>query len=320
MYAIVSPFWNTFDDIGLTYFIPEHLQWDIKKYCIVEIPLKNKIEIAVVLDLQESTDIDLDKIKSLISIKTSHTYLQAYQWELMYFIVKHYFTLVHNAAGLFFPRNLREKIKNEKIERELEKLESIKPEYVFNYDRSLTEKQSLVYNTILKSENNKHLLYGITGSGKTEIYIHLMKKYLDEWKQSLLLIPEIILWGQIGDRIKQVFWEEVIVINSTVTEATKTKYFLWIRSWKIKIVLGTRSALFYPYNDLWVIIVDEEHDGSYVSDSAPRYHWVEVAEKISELTWCKLLLASGTPSVKSMYRGVKWEYEVLNLLEKFSGN
>ncbi len=319
MYAIVSPFWNTFDDIGLTYFIPEHLEADIKKYCIVEIPLKNKIEIALVLDIQKVSDVDASKIKSLISIKANHIYLPDYAWELIYFITNHYFTLIHNAVSLFFPRNLRDKISKDKIEKEFEKIENFHPKYSFNYDRSLTENQLLIYNSIVNSENNKSLLYGITGSWKTEIYIHLIKKYLDEWKQSLLLIPEIILWWQIGDRIKQVFWDEVVVINSTVTEATKTKYFLWIKSWKIKVVLGTRSALFYPFSDLWIIIVDEEHDSSYVSDSAPRYSWVEVAERISELTWCKLLLASGTPSVKSMYRGVKWEYEVLNLLEKFTG-
>ena len=319
MYAIVSPFWNTFDDIGLTYFIPEHLEEDIKKYQIVEIPLKDKIEIALVLDIVSDTDIEASKIKSLIGLKTDHVYLKAYQWELIAWITKNYFTLIHNAVSLFFPRNLKEKIKNEKIEKEFEKLEKLDPKYSFSYNRSLTEKQLSVYSAVLNSKNHKHLLYWITGSWKTEIYIHLIRKYLDKWKQSLLLIPEIILWGQIWDRIKQVFWDEVVVINSTVTEATKTKYFLWIRSWKIKIVLGTRSALFYPFSDLWIIIVDEEHDNSYVSDSAPRYSWVEVAEKISELTDCKLLLASGTPSVKSMYRGVKWEYEVLNLLEKFTG-
>ena len=319
MYAIVSPFWNTFDDIGLTYFIPEHLRNELQLYQIVEIPLKDKIEIAVVLKIETTSDIEQSKLKSIISIKTPHVYLHDYQWELICWIVEYYFTLIHNAAWLFFPRNLRMKITNEKIEKEFEKLEKLEIKYDFNYDRSLTQNQESVYNKILESENNKHLLYGITGSGKTEIYIHLIKKYLDEWKQSLLLIPEIILWGQIGDRIKQVFWEEVVVINSTVTEATKTKYFLWIRSGKIKIVLGTRSALFYPFSDLWIIIVDEEHDGSYVSDSAPRYSWVEVAEKISELTNWKLLLASGTPSVKSMYRGVKWEFKVLSLLEKFTG-
>ena len=319
MYAIVSPFWNTFDDIWLTYFIPEDFRDDIKKYQVVEIPLKNKIDIAVVLDIVLETDIDQSKLKSLISIKSLHAFLYDYQWDIIYWMTKNYFTLIHNAVWLFFPRNLRAKIKNEKIEKEFDKLEKSDVKYDFSYDRSLTQNQQSVYNQILDSKNNKYLLYGITGSGKTEIYIHLIKKYLDEWKQSLLLIPEIILWGQIGDRIKQVFWDEVVVINSTVTEATKTKYFLWIRSGKIKIVLGTRSALFYPFSDLWIIIVDEEHDGSYVSDSAPRYSWVEVAEKISELTNCKLLLASGTPSVKSMYRGVKWEFKVLNLLEKFTG-
>jgi primosomal protein N' (replication factor Y) len=199
--------------------------------------------------------------------------------------------------------------------------------YTFNFSNTLTQNQEKVYNDIKSSKNNKILLFWVTWSWKTEIYIKLIKDTLEAWKQSLFLIPEIILWNQILDKIKEVFWKDVIIINSTITEAQKTKYFLDILHNQAKIILWTRSALFYPYdNNLWLIIIDEEHDNSYISEKAPRYNAVEVAEKIAEISWklkaeswkeIKLLLASGTPSINSMYNWVKGKYELINLLEKY---
>jgi primosomal protein N' (replication factor Y) len=164
------------------------------------------------------------------------------------------------------------------------------------------------------------LLFWVTWSWKTEIYIKLINDVIRTWKQALLLIPEIILWNQTLEKIKKVFWNDVIIINSTVSEAKKTKYFLDILHNKAKIILWTRSALFYPYDNLWLIIIDEEHDNSYISEKAPKYSSVEVAEKIVEISWkegVKLLLASGTPSIDSMYFGVKGKYELVSLLEKY---
>jgi primosomal protein N' (replication factor Y) len=89
---------------------------------------------------------------------------------------------------------------------------------------------------------------------------------------------------------------------------------------KAKIIIWTRSALFYPYNDLWSIIVDEEHDNSYVSDQSPRFHSLDIVNKISDLLNIPLLLASGTPSVTSMFKSVKWEYKQVSLLKKYKRN
>jgi primosomal protein N' (replication factor Y) len=89
---------------------------------------------------------------------------------------------------------------------------------------------------------------------------------------------------------------------------------------KAKVIIWTRSALFYPYNNLWSIIVDEEHDNSYVSDQAPRFHSLDIVNKISDLLNIPLLLASWTPSVTSMYKSVKWEYKQVSLLKKYKRN
>lgn len=316
MYAIVSPFFKTFDDIWLTYLIPDFLVWEIKPGLIVSIPFKTNIEFWVVLKIEKeiSWDLDESKIKSLISIHNPFIFLSGYRLKLISWIASYYLSVLHNSHNLFFPKNLTNKIKKSKVD--LSKIKEYN--YTFSHDITLSKEQERVYKELINSKNNKILFYWLTWSWKTEIYIKLIQDYLKKWKQILFLIPEIILSNQLSEKIINVFWNDVLIINSTVTDATKTKYWLDINSQNAKIIIWTRSALFYPYNNLWLIIIDEEHDNSYISDSTPRYNTIEVANKITELNWNKLILASGTPSIKSMYKWIKWEYEVINLLEKYS--
>ncbi|QFR39255.1 DEAD/DEAH box helicase [Candidatus Gracilibacteria bacterium 28_42_T64] len=315
MYCIVSPFSKTFDEIGLIYFVPDFLSNHLVVGNIVEIPLKSQIEVAVVLNTEvELGDIETSKIKSLISIKNSDIFFQKYHKELILWIAKYYFTPIHNSLSIFFPRNLREKIIKDKIEIN-------KPgnnySYTYNHNLVLSEPQNKAFTEVKTVSNKKVLLYGLTGSGKTEIYIKLIKETIDGGAQALLLIPEIILTNQISEKISKVFGDQVLIINSTVTDATKTKYWIDIYNGNAKIIIGTRSALFYPYKNLDLIIIDEEHDNSYVSDSSPRYNAIEVANKISDLTGAKLLLASGTPSIKNMYQALKGKYKLVSLLERY---
>lgn len=315
MYCLVSPFNKSFDEIWLMYFVPDFLSKDLKIGNIVEIPYGKEIEIAIVLDVNTSIwNIDESKIKSIISIKNNNIFLKDYQINLVKWLASFYITPIHNTVNLFFPRNLLDKIKKDKVENF-----NTKQEYNYNFqqniDFSLAQENS--YNQIIKSENKKVLLYGITWSGKTEIYIKLIQKYLQEDKQSLLLIPEIILSNQISNKIKEAFWEDVIIINSTVSAAKRTNLWFDIYNSKAKIIIWTRSALFYPYQNLWIIIVDEEHDNSYISDQSPRFHSWDIVNYISDSLNIPLLLASGTPSVTSMYKSIKWEYQQVSLLEKY---
>ena len=315
MFILVSPFWKTFDDVWLVYFVPDHLENEIKKWIIVEIPIKSNIEDWVILEILQETDIDFDisKIKSMISVKNWEVFLKDYQLLLVRWIAKFYFSSIHNALNLFFPRNLKEKILKWTLK------ENIKPEDKIDYKNtiSLNSSQQETYNKITKPDNKKILLYWVTGSWKTEIYIKLIEDCIEQWKQSLLLIPEIILTNQIAKKIEKVFPTWLVIINSSITEATKTKYWQSINSWDTKIIIWTRSAIFYPFSNLWQIIIDEEHDNSYLSDKTPRYNTIEIAEQISELLDIRMLLASWTPSIKSMYKALKGDYTLVNLLEKY---
>lgn len=317
MYLQISPFFKTFDDLGLIYLVPEHLKGDIKIWQIVEIPFKDKIEIGLILDIKKSIIVDFDhsKIKPIISIYNSNIFLSGYRTILLAWIATFYITAIHNSHNLFFPKNLTQKIKKNKIDLNIP---SNNTSYIFNTNIKLSEKQSETYNKIKQSNNTKCLLYGLTWSWKTEIYIKLIKDMLDEWKQTLFLIPEIILTNQLSEKIQKIFWDNVIIIHSAITDATKSKFWVSINNWDSKIIIWTRSSIFYPYNNLGLIIIDEEHDNSYVSDSSPRYNTIEIAEKITELNKNKLILASGTPSVKSMYKALKWDFNLVTLLEKFN--
>lgn len=315
MYALIIPFWKTFDEQGLIYKIPDNLLSGIVLWCLVSIPLKNNLEYGIVYKIIDNiADMDLKiEIKSILEIINNNPIINSYRLNLLEYISINYFTPIHNSLNLFLPKNLKEKLINNK----LDFLKTWDYRYNFDFDKSLTKNQEIVFQDIIDSRENKFLLFWVTWSWKTEIYIKLIQHYINQDKQVLLLIPEIILWNQIYKKICQVFWDDVLLLNSTVSEAKKTNYFLDIYHNKAKIILWTRSALFSPYSSLWLIIIDEEHDNSYVSDQSPRYNSVEIANKITEINNNKMLLASWTPSINSMYKAVKWEYKLLNLLEKY---
>lgn len=315
MFSIISPFSQSFDDFWFTYRIPENLKDTLKSWMIVKVPFWKKEIFWVVLDILNEIDFDEKKIKEIISVYSENIFLNQNQIKLLQFISTYYFCLIHTSITLFFPKNLIWKIiKNKFHFKENQK----KLEYKFDYKKTLNQNQKEVFDEILDSKNNKFLLYWVTWSWKTEIYINLIKHYLDSWKQTLLLVPEIILTNQIFDRIKEVFGENILILNSTVSEAKKTIYWEEIYNCNAKIIIWTRSSLFYPYNNLWLIIVDEEHDNSYISDNTPRYDTIEVVKKMCEFDKnLKLVLWSGTPKINHLYNGLKWEFKVLNLFEEY---
>lgn len=315
MLVQISPFSRSFDDVWITYFVPKDLEQEIKLWIILEIPLQSKITVWVVLDIfdDELLDIPKEKLKSIISIKNKNQLLFSYQVTLVNWIAKYYFSSISSSLSLFFPQNLRKKIENWKIDLNSQK----KLNYKYDYTKELTSDQKIALKQIEESKN-KLLFYWITGSWKTEIYINLIKKYLEKWQQSLIMIPEIILTNQIADRFQKIFWKDIVIINSSISDATKTKNRIDIFTWNAKIIIWTRSSLFYPYKDLWLIIIDEEHDLSYSSQNSPRIDSKEVASKICDLSWVKLILASGTPCIKNMYKAIMWEFEIVNLLKEYN--
>ena len=176
-----------------------------------------------------------------------------------------------------------------------------------NRKLKLTEEQQIAYNKIEKSiEDNRFeefLLYGVTGSGKTEIYMQLIEKIIEVGKGAILLVPEISLTPQMLDRFIGRFGKEKIaVLHSKLSTGERYDEWKKIKDNRAKIVIGARSAIFAPLKNLGIIIVDEEHDNSYKSESSPRYNAKEVAEKVCIDNNIPLVLGSATPDLTTFYR------------------
>lgn len=185
---------------------------------------------------------------------------------------------------------------------------------------SLSVKQQEIYNEIIKSKESKYLLYGVTGSGKTLIYLHLINHYLSEGKTALLLVPEISLTIQTMNFFKNYFKENIAILHSSLSDREKYNEYLKIKRKDVRVVIGVRSAIFAPLENFGVIIIDEEHSDTYNEYSKnPKYSTKDIAIFRSEYNNAKLVLASATPLVKDYYLAEKTkEYKLLKLLNKYN--
>ncbi len=183
--------------------------------------------------------------------------------------------------------------------------------------KELTVNQKEVYEKILNTDKLVSLLFGVTGSGKTEVYLHLARHYINKGKEVLILVPEISLTPQMIQRVKERF-NDVIFYHSELNDQERYEQYKRVKDGEVKIVVGTRSSIFLPFNDLGLIIIDEEHDTSYKQDNTPCYLAKNVATKRALAFGAKLLLASATPSLDSYTRALKGEYELLRLNERIN--
>ena len=185
----------------------------------------------------------------------------------------------------------------------------------------LTDEQQIAVNTVSKTigenEYEKFLLYGVTGSGKTEVYLQLIDEVINMNKTAIVLVPEISLTPQMLDRFIARFGKEKIaVLHSKLSVGERHDEWERIKSGEVKIVIGARSAIFAPIENLGIIIIDEEHDSSYKSESNPRYDAKEVAEKIAKFSNCPVVLGSATPDVTTYYNSKNGKIKLLELTKR----
>jgi len=161
-----------------------------------------------------------------------------------------------------------------------------------------------------------YLLHGITGSGKTEVYIELISNIIEEGKQAIVLIPEIALTYQTVMRFYSRFGDKISIINSRLSKGEKFDQFERAKNGQISVMIGPRSALFTPFANLGIIIIDEEHESSYKSESIPRYHAREVAIQRANTAEASVVLGSATPSIEAYYRALDKKYTLLELKQR----
>lgn len=185
--------------------------------------------------------------------------------------------------------------------------------------RDLTIEQQLALDTIDEQSQlskRQFLLFGVTGSGKTQVYIELAKKARAKNQQVLVLVPEIVLTGQLVTSFKEYFADDVAVIHSRLSLGERNDTFFKIRSKQVGIIIGARSALFAPFENLGLIIMDEEHDPSYKQDESPRYHTHDIVEEMSNIYQALLVMGSATPSLESYYKAQTGQYVLLQMKKR----
>ena len=205
----------------------------------------------------------------------------------------------------------------------IEKVE-VKKEISTAYDKykkfNLNDEQDLAFKKIKSKADGQFLLFGVTGSGKTEIFLQMVEEVINQGKEAIILVPEISLTPQTIERFKGRFDEKIAIIHSGLTPKERFDQWRMINNGEVKIAIGARSAIFAPFKNLGIIIIDEEHDNSYTSSKDPKYHTDEIARFRANYNNCNLILASATPSINTMTRAQNGDYDLIHLKNRVNNN
>lgn len=177
----------------------------------------------------------------------------------------------------------------------------------------LNFEQQKAYDRITGSKDKVFLIKGVTGSGKTEVYMHLVKNIINKGKDAIILVPEISLTPQMVERFKGRFGRDITIYHSRLSDGEKQDEWQRVKNGEVKIAIGARSALFLPFNNLGLIIIDEEHEASYKSEQNPKYDSIELSKIMAGIYDAKLVLGSATPSVNSYYESKAGRISLINM-------
>lgn len=303
---------------AFTYSIPRDMETVVKKGSRVVVPFgKKKIYTGVVLRVHEDAPADVlvkDIHEVLDAVPTvSDRQIAFWQWMADYYLC----TVgdVYNAA---MPAGMKATEKKE-TSRRRKKVATVQAEGVKN---TLNAAQQRAFEQINDSFREKDitLFHGVTSSGKTEVYIHLIDKYIQEGKQVLYLLPEIALTTQITERLRNVFGDKLGVYHSKFADGVRVEIYSRLLSGKpYGLILGARSSVFLPFQNLGLVIVDEEHETSYKQqDPAPRYHARSAAIMLARQYGAKTLLGTATPSLETFHHAQNGRYGYVPLMQRYN--
>ncbi|MCB1160260.1 MAG: primosomal protein N', partial [Leptospiraceae bacterium] len=282
------------DRDSLTYIIPKSMEKNISVGVRVEVPLKARKVEGTVIEIHSSEP--SYPVKEILKLVDKTPVVTEEQIELAFWMKDMYLASLGECLYKMVPGGRRKKnIKNLGVEVEANLL-------------NLNSEQEIAFKNIYScfGKESSHLLYGVTGSGKTEVYIHLIHKLLEETdKSAIYLVPEISLTVQTLRRLQIIFGDELAILHSALRISDRYNTYLQILKGEKRIVVGTRSAIFSPVQNLGLVIIDEEHDSSYKEHSSPRYHARQVAMQRCKTHSAVLLMGTATPSVELYYHATK---------------
>ena len=295
---------NSAQDLDKTfqYIIPEEMEESIVPGVRVTVPFGPRSIKGFVVGISDEAAVDPERLKPIASFSAKDVAVEGQLIELARWMSEYYGCTLNQALKtVLFSRRRVAAGRARKKQAELpEKKETAKIE--------LNAEQLVAVDKILKGYPRPALLYGITGSGKTEVYMELIEAMQQAGRQTILLIPEISLTYQNLTRFYNRFGDRVGCVNSRLSEGERYESFARAKSGAIDVMIGPRSALFTPFEKLGLIIVDEEHETAYHSDTSPRYDAVDVALKRAELAGAGVVLGSATPSLATYRHALNGDY------------
>ncbi len=305
--AVATPLRLTFD-----YLIPPLLQNKISIGARVKVPFGRREVIAIVTDIKTSSPIAKGKLKSILELIDEHALFTTTQLQLLHWVSDYYHHSLGEVINNALPKLLREG-KPAKLKPLISLGSPTLPMTI-----TLNDEQETAVKHIVAANNTfqRFLLSGITGSGKTEVYMETLQRLVHENKQALILIPEIGLTPQTLQRFQQRFVIPVLAYHSGLSEGERLQTWAACRTDQALIVIGTRSAVFLPFRHLQLLIIDEEHDLSFKQQDNVRYHARDVAIRRAQIENIPIVLGSATPALESLYNVKQQRYKLLELTQR----
>lgn len=308
-------------DRPFTYIIPDELVMRCHPGTRVRIPFGkgNSSRLGYILELKDHPDVPVVKLKEIQEIVLSQDATESRLIELAYYIKEQFGSTMIDALKLVLPAKKEYRVRKSAVNAQTltENIEDTYSEIILNDEqRAVVDDFTDEYD---RGVRNTYLLFGITGSGKTEVYIELIRHVVESGRQAIMLIPEIGLTYQTVRRFKRYFGDRVAIMNSKLAAGERYAYYEQAKKREIDVIIGPRSALFTPFPDIGMIIMDEEHEGTYKSETMPRYHARDVAIKLASMHGGSVLLGSATPSVESYYHALAGDYKLYRLTHRATG-
>lgn len=289
----------------LTYKSDEHLNIG----ALVEVEVGKRVVNGIVFDSEEN-GLEHNDLKYIRSVLSDNVIFNSFYIDFLKSLSNYYCYPIGTILYKLVPLKLFNSNFYDKVYPQIENIQ-------FN----LNEEQSEVYNRIKNKLGNfgVTLLYGVTGSGKTEVYCKLINDVIKEEGQVLYIVPEIALTSQLFQRLKNRVNTEVAIYHSKISTKIKERIFNLFNKNRLKVVLGARSSLFLPPSNLKLIVIDEEHETSFKQDDIPHYHLRDMAVLYGKINNIPVILGSATPSMETMNNGINGKYEILRLTGRYHG-
>lgn len=309
-------------DRTFQYRIPEALTLEIRIGTQVNVPFGNgnRTRKGYVVDITDQTEYDVTKIKEIAGVVSGSVTAGSQLIALAWWMKEQYGATMNQALKTVLPVKQKVKARNKQVVETLLGEDEKSDGTLWQKRPVLNPQQQQIADCFRASygqgERRPWLIHGITGSGKTEVYMEMIDHVLSVGRQAIVLIPEIALTYQTVMRFYRRYGNRISVMNSRLSAGERYDQFERAKKGETDIMIGPRSALFTPFPKLGLIVMDEEHEGAYKSEVTPRYHAREVAEKLAQMNDAQLVMGSATPSVESYTKAVAGEYRLFTLTER----